>query len=389
MRKARFHLILLALVASPMALAQEHGLAEDGFIRMFNGIDFSGWHAAEHWVVQDGVIHCTGERGGPGWLRSKLMYEDFILRLEYKISPKGNSGVFLRAPLVGRQSQIGMEIQIRDDHGRNPSTGGAGALYKIMAPARNMSKPAGEWNELEVTCRGKRVVTVMNDVQLYDVDLDDEELNAKLEEDFKASGRRRFGYIGLQNHGKPVWFRNVRIKPLVPEGYVSLFNGNDLSGWGLMGARSWRVEDGLLVFTGQRAGWLRFEQAYRDFRLKLDYRLSEGADGGVYIGAKGKNKGVEVQLLDDAGAEPSAISSGALYGILAPAQNVTEPAGEWNQLEITCKDGQLSANLNIIDLWSVDLAEHERLRKLPAEGALGLQGAKGRIELRNIYVKEL
>lgn len=370
-----------------MALAQEHGLAEDGFIRMFNGIDFSGWHAAEHWVVQDGVIHCTGERGN--WLRSHLLYEDFILRLEYKISPKGNSGVFLRAPLVGRQSQIGMEIQIRDDHGRNPSTGGAGALYKIMAPAQNMSEPAGEWNEVEITCRGKRVVTVMNGVQLYDVDLDDEELNAKLEEDFKASGRRRFGHIGLQNHGKPVWFRNVRIKPLVPEGYVSLFKGKDLSGWRLMGARSWRVEDGLLVFTGQRAGWLRSEQAYRDFRLKLDYRLSEGADGGVYIGAKGKNKGVEVQLLDDAGAEPSAISSGALYGILAPAQNVTEPTGEWNQLEITCKDGQLSANLNIIDLWSVDLAEHERLRKLPAEGGLGLQGAKGRIELRNIYVKEL
>jgi len=370
-------------------MAQEPGAAEEGFISLFNGRDLSGWHPVESFMVQDGVIYCTGERGQGGWLRSELMYEDFVLRLEYKISPKGNSGIFVRAPVAGRCSQIGMEIQVRDDHGRDPSTGGAGALYKIMAPAQNMSKPAGEWNEVEISCRGKRVVTIMNGEQLYDVDLDDEELNAKLADDFKASGRRRFGHIGLQNHGKPVWFRNIRIKPLVPEGYIALFNGRDLTGWRVMSAGSWRVENGLLVFTGKGGGWLRSASVFGDFRLKLDYRLSERAGGGVYIGGSDASKGVEVQLLDDAGAEPSPTSSGALHSILAPAQNATKPTGGWNQLEIARNAGVLTANLNIIDLWSARLADHDKLRSLPAQAAIGLQGSGGRVEFRDIYLKPL
>jgi hypothetical protein len=370
-------------------MAQEHGLAEDGFVRMFNGVDFSGWHVSgDAWVMQEGgVIHCTGGNGS--WMRSALLYEDFVLRFEYKISPKGNSGVFLHAPLVGRQSQIGLEMQISGDHGREPSSSGAGALYKVMAPAKNMSKPEGEWNEVEITWQGRRVTTVMNGEQLYDVDLDDEELNAKLADDFKASGRRRFGYMGLQNHGKPVWFRRVRVKPLPPEGYVHLLSGEDRSGWRGGGYGSWSVENGLAAFEGKAAGWMRCKSLFGDFRLKLDYRLSEGAGGGVCIGSPDGENEVEVQLLDDAGAAPSPTSSGALHTILEPPQNPAKPAGDWNQLEITRKDGVLSANLNIIDLWGARLADHEKLRGLPAELAIGLQGSGGRIEFRNIYLKEL
>jgi hypothetical protein len=370
-------------------MAQGLGPDEDGVVPLFNGRDLSGWHALNHWLVEDGVLHCTGERDGSGWLRSELMYEDFVLRLEYKISPRGNSGIFVRAPVVGRCSQIGMEIQIRDDRGRDPSSSSAGALYKIMAPARSVSKPAMEWNDIEISCRGKRVVTTMNGEQLYHVDLDDDELNARLADDFKASGRRRFGHIGLQNHGKPVWFRNIRIKPLPPQGYIPLFNGRDLGGWREVGHGSWSVENGLLVFEGKAAGRLLSEQMHGDFRLKLDYRLTEGAGGGVCVGGSDTDGGVEVQLLDDAGAEPSPTSSGALHGILAPAKNATRPTGGWNQLEVTRRDGVLSANLNIVDLWSAGLAEHDKLRALPARCAIGLQGSGGRIEFRNIYLKPL
>ncbi|MFQ5810356.1 MAG: family 16 glycoside hydrolase, partial [Armatimonadota bacterium] len=68
MRTLRRYLILLALAAPCTTMAQGPSGAEDGFISMFNGRDLSGWHDAEHWLVEDGVLHCTGERGGPGWL---------------------------------------------------------------------------------------------------------------------------------------------------------------------------------------------------------------------------------------------------------------------------------------------------------------------------------
>ncbi|MEZ8222026.1 protein of unknown function (DUF1080) [Candidatus Fervidibacteria bacterium JGI MDM2 JNZ-1-D12] len=179
--------------------------AEAGFVPLFNGKDLTGWHVmgSPSWKVEDGILVCTGEGGG--WLRSDKQYENFVLRLEFRISKGGNSGIFIRSALEGNPAFTGMEIQILDDHGRDPAPYTTGAIYDAVAPKKNMSKPAGEWNFVEIICSGPWVVVAMNGEEIVRVNMDE---HPKLKE------RLRKGYIGLQNHGSRVEFRNIRIKEL-------------------------------------------------------------------------------------------------------------------------------------------------------------------------------
>jgi len=220
-----FFVFCAVLILAPAArcLAQGEPILTEqekqkGFVPLFNGKDFTGWKVlGKPWLIENGVMICPGK--GYGWVRTEKHYKDFILRLEYKISKGGNSGIFIRAAEKGNPAFSGMEVQILDDYGRKPTVHTAGALYGAVAPCKNMSKPAGEWNQVEITCKGSRVKMVMNGVTLYDIDMDDPELNARIMT-YKGHGakplntRVREGYIGLQNHGARVEFRKIRIKIL-------------------------------------------------------------------------------------------------------------------------------------------------------------------------------
>lgn len=217
--------IVLAVAATGFAMCHtERDLEiEDGYKSLFNGKDLTGWVAmgSPSWKAENGLIICTGQ--GSGWLRSIAEYQGFILRLEFKISPRGNSGIFIRATEEGNPAFTGMEIQIMDDHGKPPVKNSTGALYAAVAPAANVSKPAGEWNEIEIACIGRRVKVTMNGQRLYAVNLDSPQLNAELPEDQKLTNRVPTGFIGLQNHGNVVEFRNIRIKDMtLPEKPVLL-----------------------------------------------------------------------------------------------------------------------------------------------------------------------
>jgi len=179
--------------------------AEEGFVSLFNGSDLSGWHVmgTPAWKVENGVLVCTG--GGGGWLRSEKQYQNFVLRLEFRVSKGGNSGIFIRSALEGNPAFTGMEAQILDDYGRQPTPHTTAAIYDAVAPTKNMSKPADEWNSVEIICSGPWVVVTMNGEEIVRVNMDE---HPKLKE------RLRSGYIGLQNHGSHVEFRNIRIKEL-------------------------------------------------------------------------------------------------------------------------------------------------------------------------------
>jgi hypothetical protein len=213
-----------------------------GFVALFDGKTLDGWHVmgTPGWTVRDGVIAAPGK--GSGWLRSDKEYDNFVLRLEFKNSPRGNSGVFIRAGDKGRTSRTGMEIQIFDDAGKEPNKNSSGSLYDMVPPTKNAAKPAGEWSEYEITANGTRIQVKLNGEIVQDVRTDDPAINAALEKRVAsdkarydkqvaaaAAGtkaprplqpfpllkeRRTKGYIGLQNHGTPVEFRNVRIKEL-------------------------------------------------------------------------------------------------------------------------------------------------------------------------------
>jgi hypothetical protein len=185
--------------------------AEDEGVRLFVSGDLSGWVEEQHdffqrknpnvstWSVKDGVVGCDGSHGNCGFLRYDRPLSDFTLRLEYRMSKDCNSGVRIRVPKPDNgkpdetlPSRTGYEIQILDDAGAPPSKTSTGSLYNLVPPKVNAAKPAGEWNTLEVVCRGPRIKVTLNGQMVQDVD--QTEIEA-------IKDRPRAGYLLLQNHG--------------------------------------------------------------------------------------------------------------------------------------------------------------------------------------------
>jgi hypothetical protein len=181
---------------------------------LFNGHDLTGWKPVEKasFRAENGELVASGN--GAGWLRTEQEYQDFDLRLDFVITHGGNSGVFIHAPDYGRSSRLGFEIQILDDAGKPANKNSTGSLYDIVAPAKNMMKPAGEWNQERILVTGSHIQVWLNGERIQDVHTDDAELNAKMDNDHKPERRFKKGYIGLQDHGAQVRFRNIRIREL-------------------------------------------------------------------------------------------------------------------------------------------------------------------------------
>ena len=192
----------IAIPPYPARVAAEE--EAEGFRLLFNGKDLDGWKiigSPEGWCVDKGLLSCNGE--GRGWIRPDETYTDFVLRLDYRISEGGNSGIFLRTSEEGRPAYQGMEIQLLDDR-RSPLTVKSnGGIYDAVAPTQEASRPAGIWNMIEVSCQGPRVRVVLNGREVVDCD-------TSAHPDLKD--RLKSGYIGLQNHRTPIAFRNVRIR---------------------------------------------------------------------------------------------------------------------------------------------------------------------------------
>ncbi len=210
--------LCLGLSVALTAAEDARGTNEEGFLPIFNGNDLAGWvieGTRETWQVEDGMLICTGQGGG--WIHTEKVYRDLILRVEYRIGERSNSGIYVHAAPTGHQSAIAMECQVLDDFGRNPSKGTAGAFYNVMAPAKNMSKPAGEWNEVEILWQGDRVRTIMNGEVLYDLNLMDEDLNKSVTASVeKPRDRLGEGFVGFQKHTGTVAYRNIRVRELSP-----------------------------------------------------------------------------------------------------------------------------------------------------------------------------
>jgi hypothetical protein len=188
---------------------------DEGFVPLFNGQDLHGWQVVQgpedSWqVTEGGILATTGEGGG--WLSTDREYADFELKLEFRVPPGGNSGVFLRAPREGLPHIDGMEIQVLDDeaeiHKNLKPYQYCGSLYGLVAARQRFSKPAGQWQSLHIVCRGELVQVRLNGELVVDAKLGDHADRAK---DHPGIARTK-GYIGLQNHGTRVEYRNIRIK---------------------------------------------------------------------------------------------------------------------------------------------------------------------------------
>ncbi len=191
----------------------------DGFVPLFNGTDLRGWkqYAGKPgvWTAEGGTIVCQGNGGG--WLGTEREYANFELRLEYRLKPGGNSGVYIRAPEKGHISRVGMEIQILDDS--HPSYSKirpyqhTGAVYHVVPPTGRPGLPAGQWNAMTIRADGRHVVIVLNGEKIVDADLDRYRQDPAVAKEHPGLARTT-GRIGLQSHTDRVEFRRLRVKEL-------------------------------------------------------------------------------------------------------------------------------------------------------------------------------
>ena len=172
----------------------------------------------EQWVNEDGnTIYLTG--GGAGDLITREQYESFDLTMEWKISPNGNSGVMYRVSETdGPTYFTGPEMQVLDNAvASGDLLHSAGADYALHAPAEDNSRPVGEWNEMRMIVDGPHVEYWMNGVQQCTYELWSEEWNARVAaskfKQWPGFGMNKRGHIALQDHGNPVWYRNILIRP--------------------------------------------------------------------------------------------------------------------------------------------------------------------------------
>lgn len=191
--------------------------AEPGFQPLFNGKNLDGWQLMRGhgpgYVVESGVLVCPADGGGN--LYTTREYGDFTLRFEFRLSVGGNNGIGIRAPLEGDAAYQGMEIQILDHdadvyRGRLKPTQRHGSIYDVFPAQGEALKPAGEWNEEEISAKGRRIKVTLNGKVLVDADLDTVKDAAVLA---KHPGlARKSGHIGLLGHGTRVEFRNLRVR---------------------------------------------------------------------------------------------------------------------------------------------------------------------------------
>jgi len=222
---------LLAVVtaAACFATAADNELTseekKEGWILLFDGKSMKDWMTSE-WQRCDQALE--GGSINPNECNTYMMtYErpwaDFVLKLDFKISPNTNSGVFVRTspltPLPGWDvGYNGIETQILDSHGAGFYD--TGAIYDLAAPSENAMKPVGEWNRLQIKCSKNLIDVFLNDEHVNHLDLDQ-----WTRPYFRPDGSRhkfniafkyhpRSGYIGLQKHGGNCWFKNIKLKPL-------------------------------------------------------------------------------------------------------------------------------------------------------------------------------
>jgi len=185
---------LLLVAVGPAFAGEPAGLnvPPEGFTALLGGEDLTGWaaseNAKEHWKVEDGVLHYDGKDGS---LRTEKDYGDFILYVDWKIEPKGDSGIYLRgAPQV--------QIWDREE--------GSGGLWNnkqhASKPLVAADNPPGEWNTFKIEMRGEKVTVHLNGKLV----VDDTPLD--------TLGGKQKGPILLQHHGHPLWFRSIFIKEL-------------------------------------------------------------------------------------------------------------------------------------------------------------------------------
>jgi HEAT repeat protein len=398
-----------------------------GFRPLFNGKDLSGWKglvadppnrakmtAAEgtkaqaeadadmrrHWRVLEGILEFDGQGHS---LCTGKDYRDFEMFVDWRIEPKGDSGIYLRGS---------PQVQIWDP-AQWPE--GSGGLYNNQKnpkdPLVKADRPVGEWNTFFIKMTGERVTVALNGVLV----VDDVVMENYWERDKPIYPA---GQIELQAHSTPLHFKNIYLREIAaaPEeahleaeeqkaGFVRLFNGVDLAGWA-GDTKGYVVENGAIVVSPASGGNLYTEKEYGDLHLRFEFKLTPGANNGIGIRTPPVGDaaylGMEIQVLDDSADQYKDLKPyqfhGSVYGVVPARRGFQKPVGEWNAEEIIVRGRRITVILNgetIVDAdldeastpQTVDGREHPGLRR--TSGHVAFCGHGSRVEFRNLRIKEI
>lgn len=202
---------------------------KEGWKLLFDGTDTKGWHAYGYpttgadWIIQDGAFTLDKSKSGSGDLVTNDVYGDFDLKMDWKISPYGNSGILFyiqEDTTKYKETYItGPEMQVLDNDGNHDGKihmHRAGDLYDLVASSTEPVKPVGQWNQAEIYSKGGQLRLFLNGVNIVTTTMwDDHWRDMITHSKFKHwadFGVAKSGKIALQDHGSPVWYRNIKIK---------------------------------------------------------------------------------------------------------------------------------------------------------------------------------
>ncbi len=405
---------------------------EEGFVSMFNGTDLSGWQGFitnpikkkelspyklkklqeeadkkmhENWSVKNGTIAFSGK--GANLCSVRDDYGDFEMVVDWRISKKGDSGIYLRGTpqvQIWDTSRVEVGAQV-----------GSGGLYNNKKheskPLVVADNPIGDWNTFRIKMVGERVTIFLNGQLVVD--------NVAMDNYWDRSiPIFPKGPIELQAHGTNLAFRDIYVKELNPaefnltkeekaQDFVSLFNGVDLTGW-VGNKTDYRAVNGEIIVKPESGGHgnLYTEKEYKDFNFRFEFKLTPGANNGLGIrtpqGVDAAYMGMELQILDNnadvyANLQPYQYH-GSVYGVITAKRGFLKPVGEWNSEEVIVKGTHVKVILNGEVILDGDIAEASKNGTLDHKNHPGLKNEKGYIGFlghgsvvyfRNIRIKEL
>ena len=407
-----------------------------GFVNLFNGKDFGNWWGfgtsdprkfkalppAEqaklkesnmkdilaHWKVEGNEIVNDGKGL---YLTTEKEFADYELHLEYKMLPKGDSGIYLKyTPQVQIWDFLDKEkFKIGADKGSgglwNNSPGAPGKDPLVLA-----DKPFGEWNKFRIIQVGARTTIYLNDKLVVD--------NATLENYFDRKMPLLYkGAIQLQTHGSEIRWKNIFIKELSPEeankhlaskantGFESIFDGKTLKGWA-GSSDNYEVVDDFIQCKKGKGGVLYTEKKYSDFVVRLEFMVPPGGNNGLAIRYPGGNKDsayigmTELQVLDSEDARYAKLDArqyhGSSYGMAAAHRGYLRAPNTWNYQEVTVKGSTIKVELNGNIILDTDLSKiTEYMAKSPhpgkdlKEGHFGFAGHSDPVRFRNLQIKPI
>ena len=188
-----------------------------------------------------------------------------------------------------------------------------------------------------------------------------------------------------------------------PEGFVSLFNGKDMSGW-IGSTDGYAVDNGILYCKPDKGGKLLTEKEYDNFVLRFEFLVYTNSNNGLGIRCPVEGdaayNGMELQILDDSGSEYTALHPyqyhGSIYGVVPCQRGFQKPVGQWNFEEVRAVGSHITVILNgavIVDADIKDIKETIDGKAHPGlhnpKGHIGWLGHGSRVEWRNIRVKEV